>query len=77
MLSSIGLTQGVVIQGWALLIDIGLALVLSLLYQRALELSAPEVALIDQVPGKGRAHRTDFRSPKPGSRSMAWYNWHD
>lgn len=52
MLSSIGFTQAVVIQGGALLIDIFLALVLSLLYQRALELSAPEVALIDPSPGR-------------------------
>ncbi len=57
MLSSIGFTQAVVIQGGALLIDIFLALVLSLLYQRALDLSAPEVALIDPSLGRGRAHR--------------------
>ena len=74
MLSSIGLTQGVVIQGGALLIDIGLALVLSLLYQRALELSAPEVVVIGRMSRTGKAHSANHLSRKPRTRSRAWHD---
>jgi len=71
MLSSIGLTQGVVIQGGALLIDIGLALVLSFLYQRALELSAPETTIIGRLPKRGTTNRPNNRSRRARSRSKA------
>ena len=73
MLSSIGLTQGVVIQGGTLLIDIGLALVLSYLYQRALELSAPEISTARMYP-MGRAAKPSLQSRKSTARSRAWHD---
>lgn len=72
MLNSIGLTQGVLIQGGAWLIDIGLAIVLSLLYQRALERSAPEIAVVGRVSGSGRGQSPNPRSRKTRLRSRAW-----
>ena len=73
MLSSIGLTQGVVIQGGALLIDIGLALVLSFLYQRALELSAPEISTA-RLYQMGQATKPSPQSRKSRARSKAWHD---
>ncbi len=72
MLNSIGLNPGALIQGGAWLIDIGLAIVLSILYQRALEQSAPDIALVGRVSGSGRAQSPNPRSRKTRLRSRAW-----
>ena len=74
MLNSIGLNQGVLIQVGTWLIDIGLAIILSILYQRALELSAPETVVVSRVSHSVHSHSADPRSRKPKLRSRAWHD---